>query len=130
MTNNKVTTIRTAEIHRENVVGFLKGVRDLLGFIRVENAVLMDEGTLSLKGLYIHKMMMLKDLEETATNLVDRDDSELLSEGIALLFQVQKELNENAAQHLRALSHKTSQKNATNANLAASKDSEGGISCH
>lgn len=126
MTTPKVTTLRTSDAHRDNVADFLKGVRDLLGFIRVENAVLMDEGTLSLKGLYIHKMMMLKDLEETATDLVERDDSELLSEGIALLFKVQKELNENAAQHLRALS----QKNATNANLAASKESEGGILCH
>lgn len=128
-------TARAANIKKINktdkdIAGFLKDVRDLLGFIRVENAVLMDNGSMSLSGLYMHKMMMMKDLEETATDLISKEDNDLLNEGVALLVQVQKELNENAAQHLRALSQKKIQKTATKSALLTSKESEGGVSCH
>jgi len=83
-------------------------MRDLLGFIRMENAVLMDQGHLTLRGLYLQKMMMLKDLEDQAEALVDDNGSEgdiLLC--LQLLKQVHKELKVNTVHHIEALKTKS-----------------------
>jgi len=103
---------------------FLKDVRDLLGFIRVENAVLSDEGHLSLQGLYMQKMVMLKDLEEKAAILAERDSSTLIDHGLGILSDVQKELQANTAQHIHALQNKTGR------NTAIDFSEEGNTKCH
>tara|TARA_Y100000034_G_scaffold127726_1_gene181101 strand:- start:564 stop:929 length:366 start_codon:yes stop_codon:yes gene_type:complete len=109
----------------QNLSEFLNDARDLLGFIRVENEILADDGHLSLNGLYMRKMMMLKDLEDKATALAKKSDSDVVTEGIALLFQVQKELNTNAQKHLEILSRK----NAHGTSKGDLSD-KGGHVCH
>ena len=103
---------------------FLKDVRDLLGFIRVENAVMSDEGHLSLQGLYMQKMVMLKDLEEKASELIEHDSNALIDHGLGILSDVQKELQANTAQHIYAL------KNKTKGNNSESIASKGHMKCH
>ena len=89
--------------HQNRIDELQKNMRDLLGFVRVENAVLMDQGHLSLRGLYLQKMIMLKDLEEQAENLAEEKSDQDIAECIHLLSKVQKELKINAFQHLEAL---------------------------
>ena len=93
---------------QNNTEALQKNMRDLLGFVRMENAVLMDQGYLSLRGLYLQKMVMLKDLEEQAEELAQEKSDQDIAECIRLLSQVQKELKVNAFQHLEALKSNTS----------------------
>tara|TARA_A200000113_G_scaffold46977_1_gene38380 strand:- start:182 stop:547 length:366 start_codon:yes stop_codon:yes gene_type:complete len=89
-------------------------MRDLLGFIRVENAVLMDQGNLSLRGMYLQKMMMLKDLEDQAESLADHNSDEDILECLMLLKNIHKELKVNTVHHIEALKNKTSTNDISN----------------
>ncbi|MGB1077292.1 MAG: hypothetical protein ACPG05_03215 [Bdellovibrionales bacterium] len=95
---------------QNNIEALQNNMRDLLGFVRMENAVLMDQGYLSLRGLYLQKMVMLKDLEEQAEDLAQENSDKDIAECIRLLSKVQKELKVNAFQHLEAI-----KSNASNA---------------
>ena len=64
-------------------------------------------------------------LEDKATALAKKSDSDVVTEGIALLFQVQKELNTNAQKHLEILSRK----NAHGTSKGDLSD-KGGHVCH
>ncbi len=78
-------------------------MRDILGYVRMENAVLMDQGYLSLRGMYLQKMIVLKDVEEQAESLANEQSDQDIAEYLTLLSKVQKELKINAVQHLEAL---------------------------
>lgn len=78
-------------------------MRDLLGFVRMENAVLMDQGHLSLRGLYLQKMIVLKDLEDQAELLAQEPSDNEVAQCLLLLQHVQKELKMNTVHHLDAL---------------------------
>ncbi len=88
---------------QNRVESLQRSTRDLLGFVRVENAVLMDQGHLTLRGLYLQKMILLKDLEERAEALSQEKSDEDIAECLLLLRQVQRELKINAVHHLEAL---------------------------
>lgn len=83
-------------------------MRDLLGFVRMENAVLMDQGHLSLRGLYLQKMIVLKDLEEQAELLAQEQADDNVVACLALLQHVQKELKMNTVHHIEALKNSAS----------------------
>lgn len=80
-----------------------ENMRDLLGYVRMENAVLMDQSYLSLRGLYLQKMIVLKDVEEQAESVASEQFDRDIAEYLTLLSKVQKELKINAVQHLEAL---------------------------
>lgn len=103
---------------------FLEQARDLLGFIRVENAILMEDGDLSLTGLYIQKMMRLKDLEEKVEEWAACPESgkPKLERGLNLLANIQKELQQNAGQHLAALSQSYARKEKQAQQISAHDD--------
>jgi len=84
-------------------------MRDLLGFVRMENAVLMDQGHLSLRGLYLQKMIVLKDLEEQAELLAQEQSDDNVVACLTLLQHVQKELKLNTVHHIEALKTKPSE---------------------
>lgn len=112
---------------------FLEEARDLLGFIRIENAILMEDGDLSLSGLYMQKMMRLKDLEEKVEHWAIRPKTNArhLDTGLHLLSAIQKELQHNAGQHLAALSKIHARKTASAALRGdTALDNERGAKCH
>ena len=100
-------------------------MRDLLGFIRMENAVLMDQGQLTLRGLYLQKMMMLKDLEDQAELLADENSETDVVDCLRLLKQVHKELKINTVHHVEALKVKSS-RDAVNSVDDYAMDTQGG----
>ncbi len=88
---------------QNKTVNLQSHIRDLLGFIRMENTVLMDQGQLTLRGLYLQKMIMLRDLEERAESLSQEKSDSDVAHCLILLRQVQRELKVNTAHHLDAL---------------------------
>ena len=92
---------------QNRIVSLQNNMRDLLGFVRMENAVLMDQGRLTLRGLYLQKMILLKDLEEQAEDLAHERSDIDIAECLILLSQVQKELKVNTVHHLEALKNKS-----------------------
>ena len=88
---------------QNNINELQTNMQDLLGYVRMENAVLMDQGYLSLRGLYLQKMVILKDVEEQAERLAEEQSDVNIAKCLTLLSQVQRELRINAVQHLEAL---------------------------
>lgn len=97
------TAEASADIRR-----FRRMARDLLGLIRAENAVLACDGQLTLEALYLHKMAMLRDLDDSAQTMADlmRDDNTPQTRSMQLLVHdlqaLREALSENTTQHLQS----------------------------
>lgn len=86
-----------------NLRRFYKNARDLLGFIRIENEILAQEGELTLLGLYMQKMAFMKDLEEELETISLTSKTDDVTEAVILLRNIQEELKKNTKGHLASL---------------------------